>query len=81
MVDPNAPFDPNAPEGERGLGSSLAGGAAGYYFGKKMNHGLLGAVGGAFLANKLGDKRKENKHSSHSGGSSWGGSTWGGKKW
>ncbi|KAF7712701.1 Uncharacterized protein PECH_006665 [Penicillium ucsense] len=34
-------------EGERGIGGSLVGGAAGYYLGSKKNHGLLGAIGGA----------------------------------
>ncbi len=82
-VDPNAPYDPNAPEGERGLGSSLAGGAAGYFMGKRANHGLMGAVGGAILGNYLGDKRKDHKHHGQHGGSSssWGGSSWGGGKW
>ncbi|KAL2221084.1 hypothetical protein M432DRAFT_588792 [Thermoascus aurantiacus ATCC 26904] len=80
-----APADPNAPEGERGLGSALIGGAAGYYLGHKKNHGFLGAVGGALLGNFIGDKLKEHKHhhngSSHSGSghSSHGGSLWGGK--
>ena len=45
------------------------GGAAGYYMGRKKNHGFLGAVGGAILGNYLGDKVKDKKHS----GSSWGG--------
>lgn len=80
-----APADSNAPEGERGLGSALIGGTAGYYLGHKKNHGFLGAVGGALLGNFIGDKLKEHKHhhngSSHSGSghSSHGGSLWGGK--
>ncbi|KAL1980441.1 hypothetical protein VTN96DRAFT_4167 [Rasamsonia emersonii] len=63
----SAPADPNAPEGERGLGSSLLGGAAGYYIGHKHNHGLLGAVGGALLGNFIGDKL-EKKHHEHGHG-------------
>lgn len=91
--DPNNPHaqypegaaDPNAAEGERGLGSSLIGGAAGYYLGHKKNHGLLGAVGGAILGNIIGDKIKEHKHHEGQGGypgnqgGSFGGSSWGGK--
>jgi hypothetical protein len=73
-ADPNAPSDPNAPEGERGLGSSLLGGAAGAYFGHKKGHGVLGAIGGAIAGNFLGEQVKEKKH--HGGGSSWGGSRW-----
>ncbi|KAL1969281.1 hypothetical protein VTN77DRAFT_9473 [Rasamsonia byssochlamydoides] len=85
----SAPVDLNAPEGERGLGSALLGGAAGYYIGHKHNHGLLGAVGGALLGNFIGDKLMDKKHhghghghhhhhhhrhhGSHHGGSSWGG--------
>ncbi|KAJ9273258.1 hypothetical protein DTO212C5_843 [Paecilomyces variotii] len=77
--------DPNAADGERGLGSSLIGGAAGYYLGHKKNHGFLGAVGGAILGNIIGDKIKEHRHHEGSGhpgsshGSSFGGSSWGGK--
>ena len=52
------------------------GGAAGYYFGHKKNHGVMGAIGGAIAANVLGNKLKGSKHS---GGSSHGGSSWGGK--
>ena len=51
-------------EGERGLGSSLAGGAAGYYFGHKKEHGLLGAIGGAIIGNLLENKVKD--HGRHS---------------
>ncbi|KAJ5127082.1 hypothetical protein N7448_007861 [Penicillium atrosanguineum] len=46
------------PEGERGIGSSLAGGAAGYYFGHKKDHGLLGALGGAIIGNIMEHKVK-----------------------
>ncbi|KAJ5832174.1 hypothetical protein N7474_000485 [Penicillium riverlandense] len=54
------------PEGDdRGLGSSLAGGAAGYFLGHKKDHGLLGALGGAILGNYIENKAKEHKrHSS-----------------
>lgn len=78
--DPNAPFDPNNPngpaEGERGLGTSLLGGAAGYYMGHRKGHGFLGALGGAVAGNFLGDKFKDRKHHGRreqEGGSSWGG--------
>ena len=77
--DPNAPFDPNAPEGERGLGSALAGGAAGYWAGHKKGHGFLGAVGGAIVGNILGDKFKEHREHGRHDGHSGGGSSWGGK--
>ena len=42
---------PGAPgqEGDRGLGSTLLGGAAGGFMGNKMSHGLLGTAGGAVL--------------------------------
>ncbi|KAJ5658442.1 uncharacterized protein N7484_002091 [Penicillium longicatenatum] len=53
-------------ETDRGLGSSLAGGAAGYYFGHKKDHGLLGAIGGAIVANFLEDKVKDHRESSSS---------------
>ncbi|KAL2005477.1 hypothetical protein VTN00DRAFT_2688 [Thermoascus crustaceus] len=78
-----APADPNAAEGERGLGSSLLGAAAGGYLGHKKNHGFLGAVGGAILGNVIGDKIKDRKHHGHhsSGHSSYGGSSYGGGKW
>ncbi|GES59107.1 conserved histidine-rich protein [Aspergillus terreus] len=35
----------NKDEGDRSLGGTLVGGAAGYYLGHKRSHGLLGAVG------------------------------------
>ncbi|KAJ5744641.1 hypothetical protein N7533_009511 [Penicillium manginii] len=47
-------------EGDRGFGGSLAGGAAGYYFGHKKEHGLLGAIGGAILGNLIEDKAKKH---------------------
>ncbi|KAJ5224720.1 uncharacterized protein N7469_008223 [Penicillium citrinum] len=51
-------------EGDRGFGGSLAGGAAGYYFGHKKDHGLLGAIGGAIIGNLLEDKVKKHERSS-----------------
>ncbi|KAF5016809.1 hypothetical protein F66182_11387, partial [Fusarium sp. NRRL 66182] len=35
--------------GERGLGGGLLGGAAGMFAGHKVNHGLLGTIGGAIM--------------------------------
>lgn len=56
-------------QSERGAGSSLAGGAAGYYFGHKKNHGLLGALGGAIIGNLLEHKLEDGgRHSSHEHG-------------
>ncbi|KAF2453687.1 hypothetical protein BDY21DRAFT_366949 [Lineolata rhizophorae] len=70
-TDPNNPYgqqqyyggnptDPNAPqEGERGLAGALAGGAAGYFGGKKVGgHTFLGSMAGAFIGHKLEDKYK-----------------------
>lgn len=37
------------PEDEKGLGSTVIGGAAGGYAGHKMGHGVLGTAGGAVL--------------------------------
>jgi len=71
-ADPNAPYDPNAPEGERGLGTALLGGATGAYLGHQKGHGFLGAIGGAIAGNLLGNEVK--KHKKHSGSSAWGGS-------
>ncbi|KAJ5633836.1 hypothetical protein N7528_001678 [Penicillium herquei] len=48
-------------ETDRGLGSSLAGGAAGYYLGHKKDHGLLGAIGGAIVANFVEHKVKDHR--------------------
>lgn len=68
--DENRPLDEDVDAGgERGIGSSLAGGAAGYYFGHKKDHGLLGAIGGAivgnFLEDKLKDKGGRHSHGQH----------------
>ena len=40
---------PNGPEGEKGLGSTLIGGAAGGIMGHKMGGGKLATAGGAAL--------------------------------
>jgi predicted lipid-binding transport protein (Tim44 family) len=40
---------PGGPEGERGLGSTLLGGAAGGFAGHKMGGGFMGSAGGAIL--------------------------------
>ena len=93
--DPNGPpgsdFNPGGPEGaegERGLGSALAGGAAGYFLGRKKNHGFLGAVGGAIVGNIVGNKMKEHgghgnhgHHGHHGQQGGFGGSSWGGGRW
>ncbi len=88
--NPNAPFDPNAPEGERGLGGALLGATAGGMFGHKQGHGILGAIGGAIAGNFLGDKVDDYRHKPQGGQGhqghhgkhghhSQGGSSWGGK--
>ncbi|KAK2755543.1 hypothetical protein FQN54_006483 [Arachnomyces sp. PD_36] len=59
-----------APEGERGLAATVVGGAGGavvgHHFGKKSDHGTLGAVGGAVagaaLANIAESVVKGNRH-------------------
>lgn len=43
------PPGPGGPEGEKGLGSTLLGGAAGGFAGHKMGGGFLGSAGGAVL--------------------------------
>jgi len=57
------PTDPNnAAEGERGILGAMAGGAAGYYGGKKLGgHNILGALAGAWAGHKLEDKAKYGK--------------------
>ena len=86
--DPSAPYNPDmvGPEGERGLGSSLAGSAAGWYLGKKYDHGVIGALAGGFLGNKfLSSDKKHGHHSGghghHGGSGGFGGSSWGGGRW
>lgn len=57
---------------DRGLMSTVIGGAGGYYAGSKISNnnsklsGILGAVGGAFLANKVSDKFEHNNGNNHS---------------
>lgn len=58
------PIEPADGESDRGLGSTVAGGAAGYYFGHKKDHGLLGALGGAIAANFIEHKVKDHRESS-----------------
>ncbi|KAJ5752946.1 hypothetical protein N7520_009863 [Penicillium odoratum] len=57
----------NEGETDRGLGSSLAGGAAGYYLGHKKDHGFLGAIGGAIVANLVEHKVKDHRKESSGG--------------
>ncbi|KAJ5682373.1 hypothetical protein N7462_005538 [Penicillium macrosclerotiorum] len=50
---------------ERGMGATLAGGAAGYFLGHKKEHGLLGAIGGAIVGNLLENKMKDHGRHEH----------------
>lgn len=43
------PPGPGGPEGEKGLGSTLLGGATGGFAGHKMGGGFMGTAGGAVL--------------------------------
>lgn len=43
------PVGPGGPEDEKGLGSTVVGGAAGGYAGHKLGGGLLGSAAGAVL--------------------------------
>ncbi|KAK0647116.1 CVNH domain-containing protein [Cercophora newfieldiana] len=77
-----AGFQPDGPDGERGvlgaIGGGLAGGVSGHAIGGKANHSklgtVLGVVGGAFAGHKLQDgisdwkdkRDDEKKHSSPS---------------
>ncbi|KAE9979519.1 hypothetical protein BLS_009725 [Venturia inaequalis] len=45
---------------ERGLMGAVAGGAAGGFAGHKMDHGIIGTLGGAYAGYKLEDKYKEH---------------------
>jgi len=69
------PVDPNAPpgaDGDRGLLGALGGGAAGYYGGKKMgNHGIIGALVGAFAGSKAEDYTKGKHKASQYGQGKW----------
>jgi hypothetical protein len=58
-----APLDPNDPNAtqDRGLMGALAGGAVGAYGGHKVNHGFLGAVGGAIAGSLAEDALKKKK--------------------
>ena len=92
-ADPNVPYDPNAPEGERGIMGAIGGGLAGRYAGKQMGgHTILGMIGGAIAGSKLEDAAKDkwgnsgsgsgghhHHHGSHHG--SQGGSSWGGSNY
>lgn len=57
------PGGPDGPDGERGLGSTLIGGAGGAFIGHKLGGGPLGTIGGlvagAVGANMLSDKHDE----------------------
>ncbi|TDZ49679.1 Uncharacterized protein CTRI78_v007950 [Colletotrichum trifolii] len=68
--------DPSGQQGERGLVSTIGGGAAGGYAGKKFLGGKLGAVagalGGAVVANKIEHKISGHHHSSSYSGSHYG---------
>jgi uncharacterized protein YcfJ len=57
---------------------AIGGGIAGHYGGKKVGHGLIGTLAGAFLGSKAEDAIKDKKKYSH-GGSSHDGSSYG--KW
>lgn len=46
---PGYPTGPGGPEGDKGLGSTLLGGAAGGFAGHKLGGGFLGTAGGAVL--------------------------------
>lgn len=58
------PMESEEGETDRGFGSTIAGGAAGYYLGHKKDHGLLGALGGAIAANFIESKVKDRRESS-----------------
>lgn len=51
--DPNAPVDPDAPEGERGIRHAIVGGTTGYIVGHKSGHGAVGAAVGAVAGQTL----------------------------
>ncbi|CAK1367061.1 hypothetical protein CB0940_10394 [Cercospora beticola] len=66
----SGPYPPGASEQDRGLMGALAGGAAGAYGGHKMNHGVLGTIGGAVAGSMLEDAykkkgKKDKKHKEH----------------
>jgi len=41
---------------------AMAGGAAGFYGGHKMGHGVIGTLAGAFLGSKAEDALKDRRH-------------------
>jgi len=41
---------------------AMAGGAAGFYGGNKMGHGIIGTLAGAFLGSKAEDAMKDRRH-------------------
>ncbi|PPJ52562.1 hypothetical protein CBER1_11023 [Cercospora berteroae] len=67
---PSGPYPPGASEQDRGLVGALAGGAAGAYGGHKMNHGVIGTIGGAVAGSMLEDAykkkgKKDKKYKEH----------------
>ncbi|KAJ5883925.1 uncharacterized protein N7473_010811 [Penicillium subrubescens] len=68
-------FDPSTtngpPEGERGLGATVVGGAGGAFVGhqvgKKSDHGTLGAVGGALAGAVMANMASKAIKGSHHG--------------
>lgn len=48
------------PEADKGVMGALAGGALGAYGGHQVNHGVIGAVGGAIAGSKLEDHYKND---------------------
>ena len=64
-------------DADRGFMGAMAGGAAGAYGGHKMNHGVIGGIGGAVAGSMMEDaykkktkKEKKQRRGSHSSGSS-----------
>lgn len=56
----NPQINPQDPA-DRGVMGALAGGALGGYGGHKINHGIIGTVGGAIAGSKLEDHFKDEK--------------------
>ncbi|CCC12656.1 hypothetical protein SMACR_05618 [Sordaria macrospora] len=73
---PDTLHHPDGPDGERGLGATLVGGASGHFLAHQLGHGHHGVVGstaGAVAANLLEHqlKKSHNQHAhdlGHSGG-------------
>ncbi|PYH94000.1 CNVH-domain-containing protein [Aspergillus ellipticus CBS 707.79] len=58
----NGPTDPaEAGEHDKGLMGAMAGGAAGGFAGHKVNHGILGTIGGAMMGSVAEDGFKKHK--------------------